>query len=337
MVLVDDVGSYPLTGVSRGEFSKAYNQARELYANGEDMRKDTFVLENFYMPVAESFASKLASGIDVVTYPQHYDMHKQFLEPIEKHQTEPFVVDSKYAILPELYVVSEEAKRHYEETGNKVKLKVCVTGPIDLYTRTDFGYHVYPEVLMNLAKSVNDFLRNSMLKERHISTEVVSLDEPSLGYADLLNVEKNDLIEAIDRSVRNIDATVQMHLHGLGASNIPLSATGVDVITVESAGSPEQLNLVSKTDLEVHDKYLRVGVSRTNIDTIIAEWLEKGIQPTDEQLIDSASIIRSRYETAREIFGDRLAFAGPDCGLVSWPSQEIAQLLLKRTVEAIKT
>ncbi|MEE9612718.1 MAG: hypothetical protein V3W19_15810, partial [Desulfatiglandales bacterium] len=286
---------------------------------------------------ASSFASKLASGIDIVTYPQHYDMHKQFLEPIEVYQSAPFDIDSKFALMPELFVVSEEAKKYFEETGEAVKLKVCVTGPIDLYTRTDFGYHVYPEVLMKLAESVNKFLRNSILKERFISTEVVSIDEPSLGYADFLNVGKEDLIEALDESLKGIDATIQVHLHGLSASDIPLSSKRIDVLTVEAAASPEQLKLISKKDLDDHDKSLRVGITRTNIDSIIPEWLEKGVHPTDEQLVDTPSVIKERYEKAEEMFGDRLAFVGPDCGLGSWPTQDVAKLLLKRTYDAVKT
>lgn len=336
MVLVDDIGSYPLEGVSSSEFSRAYSIAREMYAGGMDLTEDNFILENFYKPVAASFASKLASGIDVVTYPQHYEMHRQFLEPIEKHQNEPFAIDLNHAVIPELYVVSREAERYYGETGEKVRLRVCVTGPIDLYTRTDFGYHVYPEILMKLAESVNGFLRNSLLKGRYISTEVISIDEPSLGYADLLNVGRDELIEALEKSVRGIDATVQVHLHGLAASDIPLSAEGVHVLTVESAASPEQLKLISKKELEVYDKYLRVGVTRTNIDSIIAKWLEKGVKPKDEQLIDNVDVIRSRFEKAQKTYGDRISFAGPDCGLRSWPSHKISQLLLMRTVEAVK-
>ena len=46
--------------------------------------------------------------------------------------------------------------------------------------------------------------------------------------------------------------------------------------------------------------------------------------------------IKKRYLSAIEKFGDRMRFSGPDCGLGSWPSQEAAQLLLKRTVRAIK-
>jgi methionine synthase II (cobalamin-independent) len=32
-----------------------------------------------------------------------------------------------------------------------------------------------------------------------------------------------------------------------------------------------------------------------------------------------------------------MTFTGPDCGLGGWPSQEAAQLLLERTVKAVKS
>jgi 5-methyltetrahydropteroyltriglutamate--homocysteine methyltransferase len=54
------------------------------------------------------------------------------------------------------------------------------------------------------------------------------------------------------------------------------------------------------------------------------------------QLVEGIEVIRKRYEKIKEVFSDRVAFAGPDCGLGSWPTQEDAQLLLKRTVSAIK-
>jgi methionine synthase II (cobalamin-independent) len=38
----------------------------------------------------------------------------------------------------------------------------------------------------------------------------------------------------------------------------------------------------------------------------------------------------------KEKYGDKLAFTGPDCGLGSWPSQEAAALLLKRSVASVK-
>ncbi len=55
--------------------------------------------------------------------------------------------------------------------------------------------------------------------------------------------------------------------------------------------------------LEEADKKLRVGISRTDIDSIIAELREKGIiKPTAEQLVEEEETIRKKiYEAQRKI------------------------------------
>jgi 5-methyltetrahydropteroyltriglutamate--homocysteine methyltransferase len=80
-----------------------------------------------------------------------------------------------------------------------------------------------------------------------------------------------------------------------------------------------------------------VGIARTDIDAIIAELHDQGITaPTPEQMVESEQTIRKRYRTAKEKYGERMTFTGPDCGLRSWPTQEAAQLLLEKTVRAVK-
>lgn len=330
-VLVDDVGSFPMPrGTSKEAFAKLYPRALKAYAEGRSLANEE--LFEFYNPVAMSMRFKLSSGLDVVNYPQHYDMHRQFLEPILEYPDEPFLIQERYAVIPELGVVEKEAER-YEE---KLKLKVCVTGPVELHLRTEFGFHVYEEVLHNLARSVNRFLRNSMPSTKYIETAAVAIDEPSLGFVDLLNIDEEGLIKALETSVRGVNARVQVHLHTLKAANIPLAADGVEVITGEFAATPMNMELISRKTLEEHDKYLRAGISRTDIDSIIAEHVERGAEPRHEQLVEGIEVIRKRYEKIKEVFSDRIAFAGPDCGLGAWPTQEVAQLLLKRTVSAVK-
>ena len=113
---------------------------------------------------------------------------------------------------------------------------------------------------------------------------------------------------------------------------------GLDVLSFEYAASPKNIESVSKSMLERADKQIRVGVSRTDIDSIFAELYEKGItKPSNEDLVDLVDIIHCRYRVAKDKYGERLTFTGPDCGLGSWPSQEAAALVLKRTVEAVKT
>lgn len=332
-VLVDDVGSFPLPGsVSREAFARLYPRALKAWAEGRDIAAEEELYQGFYKPVAASLRSKVSSGLDVVNYPQHYDMHRQFLEPILEYQEEPFLIKEKYAVIPELYVVAREAWEY-----GKLRLKVCVTGPVELHLRTEFGFHIYEEILENLALSVNRFLRNSVLSSKHVETAVVAVDEPSLGFVDLLNIDEDALVKALEASVRGVKARVQVHLHTLKAAPIPLKAEGIQVLTGEFAASPENMRLLTREALEEHDKFLRAGISRTNIDSIIAEHMERGVQPSYEQLVDDAEVIRKRYEKVLKVFSDRVAFAGPDCGLGAWPSQEVAQLLLSRTVEAVKS
>jgi len=89
--------------------------------------------------------------------------------------------------------------------------------------------------------------------------------------------------------------------------------------------------------LDCADKQIRVGIARTDIDSILAELQDRNIaKPTSEQLAEDKENIRKRYLSAKAKYGDRMTFAGPDCGLGGWPSQEAAQLLLKRTVAAVK-
>ena len=76
--LIDDIGSFPLPfGVGRESFSKVYQLAREDILQGKDITKDNFLQSNFSQIVIDSFKKKVASGLDVVNFPQQYDGMKQ--------------------------------------------------------------------------------------------------------------------------------------------------------------------------------------------------------------------------------------------------------------------
>jgi 5-methyltetrahydropteroyltriglutamate--homocysteine methyltransferase len=332
-MIIDDIGSFPLPkDVKREDLAQEYPGMLQEYAERGEISQDSLL----YRAVASSLKFKIESGIDVVNYPQHYHMHKQFLEPIETYQTEPFQIDEKYAVIPEVYVVEREAEKYFEKTGKRLELKVCATGAIELYTKTSFGYHVYDEILLNIAKSVNAFLKNSMLDTKHVVTSVVAIDEPSLGFIDLLNVEDETLVKALDESVKSLDATVQIHLHTPKASKLPLATRNIHVLTGEFAGNPKNMDYITKKELDENDKFIRAGITRTDVEHIFAAHFDSEVKPKDVDLVDSVDSIKGIYNKASKRFGERMTFTGPDCGLGSWPSQEVAQLLLKRTVEAVK-
>ncbi len=335
MAVVDDIGSFPLLGgTSKAEFDAAYPGARDAILSGQVSESEDYKIIRGV--VLESFGKKLQAGLDVTTYPQHYDMHKQYLEPIEVFQREPFFIDERKAILPEIEIIKNEGKELAEKAGRKISLRSGVTGPIELYLRTEFGTNIYRDVLENLARSVNAFLKNSIVNTPHLKTEVLCIDEPSIGFSDLLNIERDDLIDILELSLKGIKLPVQIHLHTLKSAEIALETSGVTSLTGEFAASPENIGLIKKRDLESHDKFLRAGVTRTNIDSIIAEYHDRGLKPESGMLIDSKSNIKARIKKIDDIFGEAISSWGPDCGLGSWPTQDVGAELLKRTTEAVK-
>jgi len=52
--------------------------------------------------------------------------------------------------------------------------------------------------------------------------------------------------------------------------------------------------------------------------------------------MENSKIIGKRPQKAYKISGERIKYAGPDCGLGAWLNQEIALKLLKNTAESIR-
>jgi len=334
---VDDIGSFPVPStIDRESYSKAYRLARESIINGRDIEKNEFLCTNFCMVVLDSFKKKYSTGLDVVNYPQHYDMVNQLGDVIDvamEHGT--FLVEEKQAVIPEVYLIGKEAKGLSEEIGDKISLRVSLVGPMELYLKK-VGTSPYMDVLMNFAETVRRFAKKSILNSEHVKTEVVSLDEPSFGFQDI-TAERDTIVEVLEKAFDFRGVVRQIHLHSSVKVADLLCVKNLDVLSFEYAGSPKNIESVSRRALDKADKQVRIGVSRTDIDAIMAELYDKGVtRPSAEEIVDSEETISKRFVLAKEKFGDRMTFTGPDCGLGGWPSQETAQLLLTRTVKAVK-
>ena len=273
--LVDDIGSFPLPfEVSRETFGKAYHLARNAIMTGKDPTKDEFTQKNFCNVVIESFKKKIHTGLDVVNYPQHYDGMKQINDVIHKTMEKgTFVVDEKEAFLPEVHLINAESKRLSEEFGKKISLRVSLFGPMELYLK-EIGTVAYSDVLDGFAETIRRFAKNSVLNSKYIKTEVVSIDEPSFGFLNISS-EKDLVCKTLEKAFSFEGATRQIHLHS--ASKLPdlLTVKNLDVISFEYAASPKNIEGISKRNLNETDKRIRVGVSRTDIDSIIAELSDR--------------------------------------------------------------
>jgi 5-methyltetrahydropteroyltriglutamate--homocysteine methyltransferase len=335
--LVDDVGSFPLPSyVDRNTFNRAYDLARQAIIEGRDVMKDDVLSSKFCKIVIDSFKKKCAAGLDVINYPQHYDMYRQFAEPIHGVMKEgTYVVDEKQAFIPEMHVINEAARGLSEELGRRVMLRACITGPMELYLK-EVGTVPYKDILLMFAETVRRFAGNSILNSKYVKTEAVSLDEPSFGFQDI-SADRDTVLEVLENAFDFKGVTKQIHLHSSSRVSDLLDVENVDVLAFEYAASPRNIESLSRQMLDKADKQMRVGVSRTDIDSITAELYDKGVaMPTTTQMVESEDTIRKRFMAAKEKYGDRMTFTGPDCGLGGWPTQEAAQLLLKRTVDAVK-
>ena len=109
MVLIDDVGSFPLpSGHSREILSKAAKLYTKSISRGIDPGKialNRFIKNRFILPVQEMFELKLKAGVDIPNFPQFRDMNGMFLELID----DDLNISEDEAIIPELAVLNHWA------------------------------------------------------------------------------------------------------------------------------------------------------------------------------------------------------------------------------------
>ncbi len=338
----DDVGSFPLPPhLPPEQYKVFYWDAYTTSLSQRPNERNSVNPVDLIHTIEEGFKAKFQTGLDIVTYPQYIDMYSQFLFPIQHYYDylHPYLLPSTHAHLLEPKFLQNWAKTNFEQTHEPIRLKICVTGPLELYFK-QFGYTVYPDLALNFAQSVHHFIEDGIIDTPYIKTEVVAIDEPSLGYVNLSEATEDDCISILDHSVEQIPCDVQIHIHSLNQVQIPLQSRWIQVITSEYASNPQ--NIVLKNDLDQADKFMRVGITRTNYNALLANALDKGEnyeQLTNGiggyDLIDSVDRIKHTLQTALEHYQDRLRYIGPDCGLAAWKPPEVASELLHRTAVAI--
>ena len=361
--IFDDVGSYPLPeGTTKEWLKEAFSSAA---TNSQ-----------LYEIIREAMWQKINAGVEVPNYPQFQNMISQFSEPIlDDSRTEaPLLVKEEEARLVELDALEGLAAEYREERGGgrgsgeggrgsgeggwegeKLKLRICVTGPVELYYSL-FPPPVYTDVLSNIAKSVGRFVKHAVegarkgAKKRNYEVSCVSIDEPSIGLDPRIEVKEDEesvvtaLELATEYASRTAGVDTQIHLHSPIFYETVCQVAGIKVIGLESAANPSLLALIDKKELEQHDKFLRIGVARTDIFRMAAEYDERhntnsfGKSGKERRILEavvneynSPALVKKRLEKASTIFGERVLYAGPDCGLGAFPSQELASLVLKNT------
>lgn len=336
-VIFDDIGSYPLPeGVTKEWVQKAFSKHSE--------REKLFQLIN------AAFQQKIDAGVEAPTYPQYQDMNEQFLSIIRNPECteEPFKVKEKAARIVELEAVQPAAQMYMQSHGEKQNTRVCVTGPLEMYLK-EFGGTEYTDILYLLAESVDRFLKNSIENSGYLNVSVVSIDEPSIGINPQIMFSDDELIKALKiatKSAHSKGIDVQIHLHSPLHYKLACATSQINVIGVESAGHPSYLDLIDKRVLEESDSFLRVGIARTDISNLVSVlndkygtnvWKDAFLLKEIITELETPQVISKRLEKAYSVFGERIKYVGADCGLGSWPSQEIAFQLLQNVATGIQS
>jgi 5-methyltetrahydropteroyltriglutamate--homocysteine methyltransferase len=244
----------------------------------------------------------------------------------------PYLIKKEHAGIMELEAVP---------AGQKVR--VCVTGPLELYISA-FGATHYPDILKALATSVARFLAKAMDEGK---MSVASLDEPSLGLNSNIVFSEDEIMEALQiASAPCLGRDMEVHLHSPLYAEACARVPGINIVGIESAAHPDYLQLVDKKVLEETDSYLRAGIARTDILSMSAQLNEQlGINLWDDMArlekeilaLESPHVMRKRLDRAYAKFGDRLRATGPDCGMGSWPSQDMAGRMLANCAIALRS
>jgi 5-methyltetrahydropteroyltriglutamate--homocysteine methyltransferase len=335
-IIFDDIGSYPLPdGVSKEWVQDAFK------TRTED--------EKLFTVIDDAFQQKIDAGVDVPTYPQYQDMNEQFLKVIRNSNCcdSPFEVKLECARIEELEALEKVAKAYKEKFGETLEVRICVTGPTELYIK-EFGGAQYTDIYSLFAKSVNNFVRNSMRSAKNFKIKTVSIDEPSIGLNPEITFDQNDIISALtdaSKAASKWGADVEIHLHSPLYYNLACETPTINVIGVESAGTPSYLELIDKKILEDTDSFLRLGIARTDIYTLAGVLNEKyctNVWKNQEYLSEIVSLLETPTTIAKRLrlyyrrFGNLIKYVGPDCGLGSWPNQRIAFVLLSNVAQGIK-
>lgn len=312
-IFFDDIGSFPLPkGVRVTDLSR----------------------DGYLDLVRGVLAQKRRAGVQIPTYPQFRDMICMFMDEIENpdNAESPYLIKRENAKIMELDAVSAEQD-----------VRVCVTGPVELYVSV-FGATRYTDILNYLAESVARFLAEARAEKK---MSVASLDEPSLGLNSNIIFSDDEIQQALQIAsapCRGMDC--EIHLHSPLYAEVSVRVAGINIVGIESASHPDYLQLIDRRVLEETDSYLRAGIARTDILSLSAglnEMLGTNLWddiPRLEREIfkaESPEIMRKRLDRAYLQFGDRLRATGPDCGLGSWPSQEMASRLLANCAAAVRS
>jgi len=361
MVESCDVGSLPFVGDFQKFLEGASNYGRVV--------NDSTVF--FEKKVVDGFLDKVGAGIDIPNYPQYRDMTQMFFDMIEGVdkvnggyiETATLTLKEGRGAIPEASAILNCSQEIYEKLGEPFLLRICVTGP---YTMSSLFAHKDKRTFTRVGNVLAQIVEANVFNNKQGSVRLVSVDEPVFGFVDdpLLDrgsEGRENLLKAWESMMQKIrakGAQACLHLHNT-SDELFWEAKNLKVIESHANNSFNQAKR-TKERLESTDKFLKASIAvtifdelirsnviatskqkmnETSINEKIAEtWKELSQKQKDPVIfIEKAELMKERLVKIVEYLGkNRVPYAGPECGLRSFPTYESALECLRRVSKAVK-
>jgi 5-methyltetrahydropteroyltriglutamate--homocysteine methyltransferase len=349
-----DVGSIPFKG-DKNKFEKeaaSYSTLRRRY---------------FEEKIVKDFEDKCRIGLEIPNYPQYRDMISSILEMIdgiEKHEgryiiTNNLNLNPKKKQIEEIVALRLNSKILSEKIQSKVKIKMCLAGP---YTISSYFSHIDSFLFPLLADIISEVINETVFREKNAEVSFFTLDEPLLGVIDDVRLDHGSegreiLIKSLEKifshaKCRGLETS--MHLH---SSTLPIFWDIKSLGVIESHLHDQIYSSnQTKVDLEKNDKFLKACIARTDFDSLIGlnskkmsskemsvenyigdTWRDIKQMKIDPKIfLEETQIMEKRLLQSINNFGiERVAYAGPECGLKGFPNYDCAIELLKRICESV--
>jgi len=231
----------------------------------------------------------------------------------------------------EVSALQHGAKQICDELGvEQLSFKACITGPLELSLNLQrlAGFpRTYDEKLMEFfTKVVKAYVDGAIIDSKHLTVEIVTLDEPTIGFeglGDFFTDSASDrnldhLISCWNRIYKTIPSSIYkgIHLH-----RSPFEALfNADWNLIEAHVGV----FVKRHWLESYDKFVRAAIVRTDGPTIDANtdvkdsWQEIFSGKYEPYLQPTTDMEKHLHQTL-DLYGvERVPFAGPECGFGPW-------------------
>ena len=309
---------------------------------------------------------KLRAGIDTPNYPQLRDMNEMFFDFIQgvEKTSEGYIAirtptAKSGATIPEVDVLRRNASRIADLAEvERVRIKACVTGP---YTLASFFKTRDARLFEDLGEIIAEIVSRTLFDSKKAEISLLFVDEPVFGFLnDPLLDYGSEGRKALQRAWETIfqaafarRVRTGIHLHDT-SDNLFWEIKNLDIVE-SHVNDPLYTSESTKRRLRETDKYLKASISVTIFDHLISNKLvglgtvgnlQQQVGETWTGIrrglvdpftfLEEQKLMLSRLRSIVERFGSEIVrFAGPECGLWSFPSYECAVDCLRRISGAI--